>query len=271
MLSWIGDIVGAKSAYRERKASQQFDRIEAAKHRDWSAAQADLVRQFEAEQAMQARGFSAQEASKSRDFSSAEAKLARQFTAEEAATARAFNERMSSTQHSRSMADLKRAGLNPILALGRPAGSAPAPMPSSAMAQSSTAQTSKASGSTPSGSGARSAGKFTFPESTGFMNMMQAKLLDSQAELTRKQGKKVDAERRSINATGDMKETIAVPASMIMDTFGRSGAAAGAIREAVGRFVRDPRSGGRKARGNRDITTIHINRGKDGRTHRNRK
>lgn len=242
MLSWIGDIVGAKSAYRERKASQSFDSNQAIRQRAWEAEQADIAR----------------------EFSSAQAAITRDWSSAEAATARDFNERMSSTQNQRAAADLEAAGLNRILALGRPAGSAGAPMPSGA-----TAQTAKGSGGQ-----ARSAGKFTFPKPTGFMEMMQGKLLDAQADLTSAQEANVREQTRGLGATSDMKEGLAIPISTVLEWLGRSGDAARNIKGFIERWVQDRLDVSQRVHGNKGFnqpgnasgggpTTIYIRKGKD--------
>lgn len=69
-------------------------------------------------------------------FNSVEAQLSRQFNSAEAEKQRQFEEIMSNTAHQREVADLKKAGINPLLSSGAgastPTGSSAASSPASA-------------------------------------------------------------------------------------------------------------------------------------------
>lgn len=148
--------------------------------------------------------FEAEEAEKARDFSSAEAIINRQFTSGEAKSLRDWQEKMSSSAVSRRMADMKRAGINPILA-----GKYDASTPAGAMGTGSQPATAKANAH---GAEMKSAFIDLLPLVNSAIDakakLANAKLTGAQAENVQVQTKAGEAQLHEKQTSGMTWETI---------------------------------------------------------------
>lgn len=96
--------------------SRDYNSAEAEKSRSFDASQGQISRDYNAEQAGVARDFSAEQSQISYDRNVKAASDMAMFNANEAEKSRQFTERMSSTAYQRATADMKAAGINPMVA-----------------------------------------------------------------------------------------------------------------------------------------------------------
>lgn len=126
----------------EAEKARAFSSAEAQKARDWQSDAFNATQTYNAAEAEKARAYGYDVQGISQKFNQSEAEKNRLFQANEVQKARDWENMMSSTAWQRGMADMKKAGMNPMLAFMQGGASTP---------NVRSAQGSLASSGTPSG------------------------------------------------------------------------------------------------------------------------
>lgn len=172
--SIFGSMVGSNSAKEiadttnrtnivQAQADRQFQAEQTEKQNEDNSYEAELARSENASEAVKSRTYNTEEADKARTYNTAEAEKGRtfatgsqaeqeRFDAAEAEKNRKYQETMSNSAYQRATADMKKAGVNPLLAImqggaSTPSGStATAGIASSGIASSGAASSGMSSG-----------------------------------------------------------------------------------------------------------------------------
>lgn len=144
------ELTGQNAAERANAKTEEWldkmmqynaEQAASANAESWRMLEAQM--RFNAAQAAYANNFSEHMWNETAGFNAAQSEYARQYSAEQAALDRQWQEHMSSTAHQREIADLRAAGLNPILSATGGNGAA---MGAGAMGQTMQASTGAVSG-----------------------------------------------------------------------------------------------------------------------------
>lgn len=174
--NYIGSGISGATQFDTPSYEALVDQI--AQNNAWSAEQAERQMKFQEEMYQRSLDYNSHEAEINRDFQQESANRAMEFSSAEALKNRNWQEMMSNTAHQREMADLKAAGLNPILAANNGAS----------IGAGATANSAQAAGYGASSSGSPYGSKGNGDQSgTMAIVSLLGKMLDNQVELTKMQ------------------------------------------------------------------------------------
>lgn len=180
IFSALGGLASSAMSMASGKRSQQ-------RAMDYGREMTAMNMQYGDMQATKQRDWAGEQANTARDFNASQAQKFMDFTGNQAQTNRAFQERMARNKTQYAMEDMRRAGVNPILAVR---GGIGAGVPSGAMGSGSAGSASAPGGATASagspagvGSSAGDASGLQRAFSSAGQLFQQRKLIKSQVKL----------------------------------------------------------------------------------------